>query len=311
MSDVCRECGIEFEHEESLRRHVKKHKLSFQEYSLKWNYRGIIPLCHCGCGNEVNWNVMKKSYADFLVGHSSLGKHRTDEEKRRIGEKNSLLMKQYLKNNPEISRLRVEEMQEARTPESERRRIQSTKDTYANMTPAEKQSFSDHAKELWRNGTLAEAHAQSTKTFKERFAAGEYDFTERNQKISKTVSQLYVDGGFEWSKGEYVSTKTGKTLYYRSSWERRYMEFLDSDDSVETWDYEFMFIPYVLNEVERNYVPDFYVKLNDGTQKLVEIKPENLKLTGMNCAKKEAAIALCNDRGWVYEERSFELEANT
>ena len=269
METVCRECGIEFDIEESLRRHVKKHRLSFQEYSLKWFYEGVIPSCLCGCGQETLWNTGYKRYAEYVRGHSALGRKRTEEQKRKIGQKNSLHMKKLYRENPQLATQKIDRMNAARTPETEAKRIQATKEAYENMREEYLQKFSDRAKNLWKNGILANAHIKATETFKERFAAGEYDFVERNKKISETVTQKYLEGGFQWSKGEYISVKTGKNIYYRSSWERQYAEQLDADDEVETWNYEFTSIPYVLDGINRNYVPDFYVKMKNGIEKLV------------------------------------------
>jgi hypothetical protein len=167
------------------------------------------------------------------------------------------------------------------------------------MTPEEKQKFSERFAKLWEVGILSEAKKKAAETFKQRFASGEYDFTERNDKISAAITQRYLDGGFEWSTGQYTSVKTGITCNYRSSWERELMELLDSDPIVETWKYEPMSLAYVHENQTRRYIPDFQVVTSDHDY-LVEVKPPTLTDTQVNEAKRRSAIEFCERNGWRY-----------
>ena len=297
--ETCRECDKELESLESVFRHQRSHGQTAQSYVLKWDHNGVVPLCACGCGQNTAWNVGMKKYTTFVKGHSSKGKIKTEDEKRRIGEKNRVNMTRWMSRHPDVAAKKGILMTEHRTPEIEARRIASTKQAYASMSPEQKQQFSDHAKELWQDGTLADAHVKAAQTFKDRFASGEYDFTERNDKISAAITQRYLDGGFEWSTGQHTSPKTGVTCNYRSSWEKEFMELLDSDPRVETWSYEPLSIPYVHEGKTRRYIPDFLVLL-DGTDVLVEVKPPPLIVTGMNEAKMQAAQEFCQRNGWKY-----------
>jgi hypothetical protein len=69
-------------------------------------------------------------------------------------------------------------------------------------------------------------------------------------------------------------------IVWRSLWERKYMKYLDSNDSILEWSSEEIFIWYKspLDGRPHRYFPDFYVKeqMSDGSiQKyLVEIKPQ-------------------------------------
>ena len=297
--ETCKECNIEFDSLEFVYRHQRSHKRSAQEYVLKWQHDGKVPLCACGCGKNTRWNVGIRNFTTFIKGHSSKGRIKSEDEKRRIGEKNRINMKQWMSRHPDIAAKRGSEMSLARTPEIEARRIEATKSAYASMSSEDKKKFSDHAKELWQDGTLAAAHAKASQTFKDRFANGEYDFTERNDKISATITQRYLDGGFEWSTGQYTSSKTGDTCNYRSSWERELMERLDLDPRVDIWKYEPLFITYTHEGKSKRYIPDFMVVL-DGQTLLVEVKPPSLTDTDMNEAKRQAALDFCQRNGWKY-----------
>lgn len=172
------------------------------------------------------------------------------------------------------------------------------------MSPEDKQKFSEHAKELWQDGTLVEAHIKAAATFKQRFASGEYDFTDRNDKISAAITQKYLDGGFAWSKGQYISTKSGEVCNYRSSWELELMQILDANERIESWRYEPISIPYILAGKTRRYIPDFHVVTVLGEDLLVEVKPPTLLGTETNHSKREAAINFCTLNGWKYVEWS-------
>jgi hypothetical protein len=255
--------------------------------------------CECGCGQDI--------FSDkrFLHGHHAKGRKKSDEEKRKIGEKNSVNMKRFYTDNPELAKAKSVEMRSFMTPETEEKRIAATKLAYELMTPEEKQKFSDHAHKQWTQNreTMLEGIAKVTAIQRQRYKDGYYDHTLRNEKISETVTQRYLDGGFEWSVGEYISTKTGKTCNYRSSWELQLMQQLDSDLNVVTWEFEFDKIKYQLNGKNKYYVPDFHITLlSEPYELLVEVKPERLRETEMNIAKKVVALDYCSRKKWAYSE---------
>lgn len=298
---VCKECSEVFNDAEQVRRHLRKHGMTFQQYSLKWTYGGIEPVCKCGCGQKTGWNVALKSYTEFVHGHHAKGRKKSDDEKRRIGEKNSTNMKRFMIDNPDVARLRGKQLRSTWTPEREANRVEATKQAYAAMSNEDKQGFIERAKQRWESGDLAVAHEKAAKTYRQRFADGQYDFAERNQRISETVARKYIEGGFEWSRGSYVSTKTGRSCYYRSAWELTFMKELDADEAVTDWESEFTTIPYELDGITHRYVPDLRVVRNGVTQ-LVEIKPMALRDIPKNAAKREAALEFCKERGWEYVE---------
>jgi hypothetical protein len=111
---------------------------------------------------------------------------------------------------------------------------------------------------------------------------------------------------------------------YRSSWELRYMKYLDKQPNVLEWASENVIIPYY-NPVEkktRRYIVDFYVKVRttEGFIKkyIIEIKPLNqcnppkkqkrtsngyrsaLKAYIRNQSKWKAAKKWADRRGWEF-----------
>lgn len=296
--DICKECGEKF-----TNYHIrKKHNLTLQQYTLKWCYNGIIPKCKCGCDKETTWNVALKDFTQYIHGHHAHGRVKSEDEKRRIGKKNSINMKRYMSENPVIAQERAEKMFKAHTPEIEAKRIEATKTTYSTMTIEDKEKFSKHFKSLWKKGILKKARKKATETWKRRYNNGEYNFKERDQKISETISQKYVNGEFAFVKGSYDSSKTGKTHHYRSSWELQFMQELDNDESIIHWEFEFTTIQYEFSGTNHKYIPDFHVEKINNEHFLVEVKPNSLRSIPRNVAKRNAAEQFCKEHGWNYLE---------
>ena len=104
--------------------------------------------------------------------------------------------------------------------------------------------------------------------------------------------------------GIYLSKKTGQECHYRSGWELKYLEYLDNEPTVKSFEYESFFVMYVGNLKTgrlRKYIPDFLVEYVDGTKKLVEIKPGN-KLDNLKVMKKkEVAEQWCKEHNATLE----------
>jgi len=69
-------------------------------------------------------------------------------------------------------------------------------------------------------------------------------------------------------------------VIYRSLWERRFMAYCDSSDSIIEWGSEEIIIPYLSpwDKKFHRYFPDFYIKTkqHDGSTKkfIIEVKPK-------------------------------------
>jgi hypothetical protein len=113
-------------------------------------------------------------------------------------------------------------------------------------------------------------------------------------------------------------------IIWRSTWERRVMEWLDKSENVIYWASEELVIRYynpLDNKIHR-YFPDFIVKIKrkDGTvmTHVIEVKPEyqtkqptQKRKTKrfleeqttyiINQSKWKAATEFCKDRGWIFQ----------
>jgi hypothetical protein len=102
---------------------------------------------------------------------------------------------------------------------------------------------------------------------------------------------------------KYVGTKTPT---YRSSWEYTFMNFCDTNKSVQKWASEAVQIPYrdPLTNRQTVYVPDFFIQYVDKQNRilteLIEIKPASqsiLERVGKN--KYNQAQFIKNQAKWA------------
>lgn len=93
-----------------------------------------------------------------------------------------------------------------------------------------------------------------------------------------------------YHRGTYNSSIAGECKF-RSSWEEKYMHYLDANPEVSSWSYEKLIIEYVSNKRTgkiRKYYPDFFVELKTGEKLVIEIKQKR-KLDNVVVKKKSAA----------------------
>lgn len=114
-------------------------------------------------------------------------------------------------------------------------------------------------------------------------------------------------------------------IYYRSSWERKFCVYCDTNENIIEWESEEKCIPYrspIDNRIHR-YYPDFLIKVkeSDGSMKkyMIEIKPSKQTVPPIkpqrqtkryiaevyeyakNQSKWEAAREWCADRGYEFK----------
>lgn len=130
------------------------------------------------------------------------------------------------------------------------------------------------------------------KTTLERFGGHPWNMVKRSKECLESMSRKAIERlstTHQYSQGKYFSTKLDQEVFYRSSYELKYMKELDSSSNVLRWEYE----PkgYVIRyefEGSRLYKPDFLVIYVDGTRSLVEIKGAHLMKSEKTKAKVKA-----------------------
>ena len=114
-------------------------------------------------------------------------------------------------------------------------------------------------------------------------------------------------------------------IIYRSSWERRCMNYFDRNPNILEWQSEEFAIPYrspIDGKIHR-YFPDFLIKVKNSRglveTHLIEVKPfaqtqppkpssrktkkfiSEVKTYGINTSKWKYAQEYCKDRGWKFQ----------
>ena len=103
---------------------------------------------------------------------------------------------------------------------------------------------------------------------------------------SKPNNSNYNQGNYiPKNKDKVIKLNTQGGVYFRSSWEKKIMHWLDNNNTITKWGAECMRIPYQMTHFdngdtkikEHSYFPDFYyeMRLSDNTLKqvVVEVKP--------------------------------------
>lgn len=121
---------------------------------------------------------------------------------------------------------------------------------------------------------------------------------------------------------KYIGDPTN--IVYRSGWEKRVMDWCDTNSNVIRWGSEEIVIPYVspVDGRVHRYFTDFYVEAvgrDGGVRKMIlEVKPaaqtqppaqpkrktkryiSEVVTYGVNQAKWKAAKEYCDDKGWEF-----------
>lgn len=99
---------------------------------------------------------------------------------------------------------------------------------------------------------------------------------EINRKWREATSLWYVNNldkqrhpNRNYQTGYYIN-EHGE-FYYQSSWEKEFMEFLDSVANIKWTNKHGIRIPYKFDGINRFYIPDFYITYND-TFIIIELK---------------------------------------
>jgi len=117
------------------------------------------------------------------------------------------------------------------------------------------------------------------------------------EKNSKIISDAFKNGSI-YNYGKYYSQKLDKEILYRSSYELKFLGFIDNLDFVKTFEYEQLAIEYNFDGIIHRYIPDLLVYFNCGSKVLMEIGPSTFKLypSEKEKEKQSAAINYCRNR---------------
>lgn len=123
-------------------------------------------------------------------------------------------------------------------------------------------------------------------------------YCSRDCYIDSEIERFKLNPGYnvKYVRGIFYSKKNKKELFYRSSWEKAFMQFLENDSSIIQYYYEKIKIPYVYCGNTRQYKPDFIVG-----NKIIEIKPRCYLNKQKNIAKFVAGRKYCEENNMIFE----------
>jgi hypothetical protein len=103
------------------------------------------------------------------------------------------------------------------------------------------------------------------------------------------------------SKSGYFTGKKCGKVFYRSSWELEFCEYLEKDKSVKEFGLEKFFIKYIDGEgIIRSNRTDFSIVFKNEKRMLVEVKPEKLLTIGLNPYKIAGQRKYCKNNNWLF-----------
>lgn len=248
------------------------------------------------------YGSLKEPYLQICGSCVQKGKEISDEQREKIrlsltGIKRSDDFKQklsdYMKNNPEgISRASNNLVPGAGGGWNEG--LQTSEEIKQKMS----------ASHLGK--VFTEEHCENISEGRKKMLDEQGGFTrEHRENISKAVIKQYQNG-FEPKlhhvKGWHESPKAGK-VYYRSSYEKKAYIKLDNDDNVKNYQTEKITTEYFnpKKQITGTYLIDLFVEYIDGSQALIEIKPEKWLTDEVVIAKIESGKNKASEMGLFFE----------
>jgi hypothetical protein len=121
---------------------------------------------------------------------------------------------------------------------------------------------------------------------------------------SKSKVDLIAEGKFDIKscnrgrKAYYISTKSNTQFHADSILELARMIELDNDENVKSWSkYHKIRIPYIYENIQYQYVPDFLIEYKTGVIVIEEVKGRIIK---RDIEKKTACEAYCRYNNYQY-----------
>lgn len=257
MPVKCLICGIEKEH--SIVEHIKYvHKINSK------TYREIYPnsdikskeyLDNLKIKVKEKWSDLKHKEKMIKIRNMT---HKNPEYRKKMSEK----IKKIHKENPNV----FSGFTKWSSTEKFKKWIKSDERI---------KKISESSKKRWENIEYREKTINSLKKVLNDGRCIKNE--EYRKKMSEKISQLYSEGLIKNEKNKYktgiYTSKSGDTFIYSSSYELESMEFFDSFDGIIKWTNKHgIRIKYYFNNLNRHYIPDFFVELSNGKTYIIEMK---------------------------------------
>lgn len=289
----------------ALSLHIRSHDISKEDYYARY----IDERTSCkGCGNEVKFRNLQIGYSEYCH-RCSVKEVQWKGEK---GEQRKLLFSQKM----------AERGGGASLGGAGKRKGSKNKNPYPRTEKV--------LDRIEKAKTLDRGYNRDPSKIAKQKQAWESMSDDRIIQIQGKRDETIMTKGFKFYQGKYTPRNPEKyegdptQIIFRSSWEKRFFIWCDTNPSVLKWSSEELVIPYkcVTDDRWHRYFPDAMLKIRnkDGqvVTYIVEIKPDTqtrppimpkkktkryiqeVMTWGKNDAKWEAAREYCADRGYEF-----------
>lgn len=206
-------------------------------------------------------------------------------------------LSQRSKDNWERPEFREKFAEAVNKPETKEKKSKSGKEVWNREGQRDKMSvaISKAATRSWATAERKEIMAKANQDPKSKLkkSRSQKALWQKVETREKRLPSLLLrnESPKRYKTGTHVSPKAD-LVRYKSGMELEFYLMLDKNDSILTYQYEPVLIHYQYKGELRTYAPDLLITYIDGSQKLVEIKPEYLLLDPQNQAKFTAAQSL-------------------
>lgn len=141
--------------------------------------------------------------------------------------------------------------------------------------------------------------------------------------MANNIKSLRPSKNSRYQQG-YIDSSSCKKLFpqlshdkiiYRSSYERKFIGWLENSPTVKYWGSECLKIPYyyVRDQKTHTYYPDYFIEMTDGSCMVVEIKPSSQTVKPINenswvakeylknMCKWKATMEFCQKKGYKFK----------
>lgn len=245
---------------------------------------GLIKYCECGCGAPVRKR--------FLPGHNNRGKNNISC--------NPEIATKIAKSN--TGKVRSKDSREKQS-ESLRKVWKINKKMQNRRPPRKGTSTSNQARANMRAGALGKVLSDE---HRDNIRQGLLEYLSVPENYANRVDQLLaISSGKKFETG-YFEFQNQKPIFYRSSYERIALEILVSKSEVVSIKSESLRLPYQDKfGVNRVYIPDFLVSLVNGSQILIEVKPNRCIEEDRRIENSDVQSKLQAGIGWADENQAI------
>ena len=263
------ECPICGKYFRILRKHIEKtHKININNFKLLYPNS---PLVSKAQRKKMSIAAKKVGAGNWRKGHSPSKETRKKMSEANRGEKNGFYGKKH-------------------TKETKKKMSRNHADFNGDKNPLRK----------WiKNPENAKKYSQIHKDKWDNLKTDPIKYRQIRENHSKAVTKAHISGKLlsygRGHKSGYFETTDGRKIYYRSSYEKKFLEQCNSRKEVDFRPCNFS-IPYMYDGIIKQYIPDFLIN----GKIIVEIKPAKLVNTEQNKAKIEAATLFCVSKEMIF-----------